>query len=48
MGEGKNALHDRSMLVEGLGAALAAPLSIASDGAQIVNPYNDGIERACE
>jgi hypothetical protein len=34
------------MLVEGFGGRLAAPLFIAICGAQIVDPYNDGIGRS--
>jgi hypothetical protein len=47
-GEGKNVLHGHVELVDGMGDPLAAPLSIAICGAQIVDPYHDGFEWACE
>ena len=43
---GKNALHGRVELVEGMGDCLAAPLLIAIYRAQVVSPHDNAIEWA--
>ena len=43
----KNALHGRPELVRRIGFRLAAPRFVSLTRAQIVDLYDDGIERAC-
>ena len=45
---GKNALHGRVELIDGMRGCLATPHFIAIYRAQIVNPHNDAIEWARE